>query len=240
MTAPWAELIDLALKALKKGSIVALRALDSVFHQRFLHEGRAGNDSSRHEFALSMAEIVESAEAREKPRPSQVQQLLARWDHTAELIGAMKTDVDAVKRASELIRGRKHPCQIVVELAHRPQGIKAGMLAKQLGISAQHFSKIARELQHFDIIERRRAGKHVYVSLGLIGQQLVDEFDLLQLVDGAAVQQSEAAATGLPAAIGMKRAATFGDLRNSWFARDMSTQSAFDNFNLPHFVMPKT
>ena len=174
LTATWDQLAELATTALRNNDLQTLRQLDTAFHHFFFNEVRRGSEETRAEFVLGMIRILESAEARAKPRADEVQQLLTRWEHLNLLTEAFRRNVDAVDGASNLIRSREHADRLVALVAASGAGIPAGDLAEGLGISPPHLSKLLRELEQCDVIERHPAGRKVYVCLGLVGQLLVE------------------------------------------------------------------
>ncbi|MEK7409050.1 MAG: hypothetical protein AAB225_28640 [Acidobacteriota bacterium] len=174
LTTSWPELAAISSNALKNNDLEALRQLDAAFHHLFLNQVRRGNDASRTEFILGMIAVLESAEAREKPRATELQQLLNKWEHMNILTDAFRRDVDALERASQLIRSREHAGLLLTQVAASGQGIAREELGTRLGISSPHLSKLLRELEACDVIERHPAGRKVFVCLGLVGQLLVE------------------------------------------------------------------
>jgi len=195
-TAPWTELADTALNALKNNDIDTIRHLDTAFHHIFLNQARRGSEDTRNEFVLNLLAITESQEARQKSRPDEIPLVLARWAHLALLTDAFRTGEDAVEQAVQAVRSLKHGDRLLGEVA-RSGGLPAKDLAARLGISQQGLSPLLRKLEACDVIERRPAGQYVYVCLGLVGQLLLDREP--QVVRAPSEEELKALFDGKPA-----------------------------------------
>jgi DNA-binding MarR family transcriptional regulator len=171
----WEGLIEEARKAFKERDIESLRGLDDAFHHFFLNELRRGNEESRTEFIMGILEVVESPESREIGRADEVQELIVRWRHLDALMNVLRTDGDLIDQAERLIMSRELGERLLrtVEQAEFP-GVKSGELARRLNISPPHMTKLLREMETCDVLERRPFGRNVYVTLGLVGQLLLE------------------------------------------------------------------
>jgi DNA-binding MarR family transcriptional regulator len=172
LTASWDELAELALKALKKNDLEALRHLDGALHYRFLSQFRRGDETSRGEFLRGLLNIIDCPEARQRERPGPIERLLAHWEHLCELADALLKDVDTVERAARIVASRKHARELLELVAQQSEGLPAGALADRLKIKKPHLTKLLNDLEELDVIERAPSGRHVFVRLGQVGQSL--------------------------------------------------------------------
>ena len=172
---PLDELVTRARTALAAKDVESLQELDGVLRHRFYHLARQGEEKALDEFIGGMFRIVESAEARAFGKPEQIVALLTVWRHLSDLADAVRRDVEPAEQAARLVSTRKHASRLV-ELATNAgsEGIRFSDLADQLGISKPYLSKLLRELEARDVIERHRAGRNTYVCLGLAGQLLAE------------------------------------------------------------------
>lgn len=172
----WEELIEAARQGLKDSDVEALRQLDAAFHHFFLNEARRGNEQSKTSFIMGILGVLHLSEARAIEPASEVQQFLCRWSHLDGLMDVLRREGGLVERAARFISSRKHADQLLETVARAGiRGIAAGELASELEISQQYLSKLLREMQSRDIIERHSEGGRVYVCLGLVGEIIVEE-----------------------------------------------------------------
>ena len=189
---PLDELVNRARTALAAKNVESLQELDGVLRHRFYHLARQGEEKALGEFIGGMFRIVESPEARAFGKPEQIVALLTVSRHLSDLADAVRRDVEPAEQAARavesldreageqehvarLVSTRKHASRLV-ELATNAgsEGIRFSQLADQLGISKPYLSKLLRELEARDVIERHRTGRNTYVCLGLAGQLLAE------------------------------------------------------------------
>lgn len=169
----WSEIAEAAAKALQSNDLDALQAVDAAVHHHLFAQLDAGDRNSRRQFVLDLGDLTESAPARAIPEPQGPALYLARWKHLAELANASADDVTAEEAARDFLKSRKHGDALLTCLAAAgPEGLRSGDLAQQLNLSDSHLANILSEFEDHDLIERRKAGKYVYVSVGLVGRLL--------------------------------------------------------------------
>jgi DNA-binding MarR family transcriptional regulator len=182
LASSWDELVSAALSALAERNVQALAAVDGALHHRYFAQLDSPSDpESRQGFALDIGDVTESEPARAiagaAGEDDPVRRYLGRWQHLAELAEALSHDVTAEEAAREFLRSREHGDRLVRIVADAgAEGLKQGELAQSLGITPNHLSNLLREFEAHDLIERRKLGKHVYISLGLTGQLVAAEF----------------------------------------------------------------
>ncbi|MEW6210545.1 MAG: winged helix-turn-helix domain-containing protein [Acidobacteriota bacterium] len=176
LTMGWDELIEEARRGLKESDVETLRQLDAAFHHFFLNEARRGDEKSKTRFIMGILGVLHLSEARAVEPASEIQQFLCRWSHLDGLMDVLRREGGLAERAERFINSRKHADRLLEAAARAgARGIAAGELASELGISQQHLSKLLREMESRDIIERHSEGGKVYVCLGLVGEILVEE-----------------------------------------------------------------
>lgn len=172
---PLDELVTRARTALAAKDVESLQELDGALRHRFYHLARQGEEKALGEFIGGIFRIVESAEARAFGKPERIVALLTVWRHLSDLADAVRRDVEPAEHAARLVSTRKHASRLV-EVAARAgsAGIIHKDLARELDIKEPQLSKLLRELEARDVIERHRTGRNTYVCLGLAGQLLAE------------------------------------------------------------------
>jgi DNA-binding MarR family transcriptional regulator len=163
------ELAEMALDGLTRNDNELLENVDSAFHHIFLERSKKGSEDSRDEFidaVLSATEFVER-EAHLDLRHRRI----VRWVHLAELMEAFKQDRDRIAEAIRLLKTGKH-LKIFQEIIAKNDGAEwmVFQLAKKLGLSCPNLVSYLNVLERHDIIQRHRAGRNAFVSIGLVGQ----------------------------------------------------------------------
>ena len=175
LTQPWEALVAMARSGLARADVESLQQVDAAFQYRFVNEVHGGTPASQEAFIEHMLSVTESPEARALEEPPEPQRLLSVWEHLALLMESLRDDGDLIDDAARLLESRAHAEALLEAVAAATGwGIQAGVLAKQLGISAQHLAALLRDLQPHDIITRRKVGKYVYVCPGLVGDLLLE------------------------------------------------------------------
>lgn len=171
----WGEVAAAACKAIQENDLLRLAEVDAALHHRFFNQLDAGDPESRHQFAVDLGDVTESAEARQIPEADAIRRYLTKWEHLGELASALGDDVKAEDAARDLLRSRQYGERLLEMVAAAgDSGIRSGDLARQLGISQSHLSNLLGEFDEAGIIDRRQFGKYVHVRLGLVGQLVAE------------------------------------------------------------------
>ncbi|MBI3681726.1 MAG: hypothetical protein HY235_15200 [Acidobacteria bacterium] len=172
---PWPEVASAAIRALKNNDLAALDRVDTAIRHLFLHEAGEGTEESRSAFILNLFEITSSREAKQVDEDVPARRFLTRWEHVAELTEAFRRDITAEEAARNLLRAREHG-ERLLQVVHSatPDGIRSTDLADELQLKTAYVSKLLREFEEYDLVERQRHGKNVWVTLGLVGRLLME------------------------------------------------------------------
>lgn len=170
------DLADLARNALEGNDSELLEDIDLAFHHLFLMRSRKGSENSRIQFMDAVLSATESGDREVLLHLTLPQRLSVRWEHLAELMEAFRQDRDRILDAVRLVNTRPGLKKIVAELVatNGETGSQVFQLAKRLNLSRPNLVNCLNTLEQHDIIERHRSGRNTFVSLGLVGQLVVE------------------------------------------------------------------
>jgi DNA-binding transcriptional ArsR family regulator len=98
----------------------------------------------------------------------------ARLEYFLELAGERARAVTEESLLRQVVESRARGFELIKALATAPQeGLPAGILAKRLRISRSNLSPLIGTFYGYGIIDRRKQGKHVFLSLTLYGRALL-------------------------------------------------------------------
>lgn len=168
---------DLALKAIEaieKNDSYTLSEIDSVLRYRFQILARRGDYDGRTRLIRSLLRILGSGPAKQAPKANPVQTILARWELMDLLMSAFRKEVDMLEEGKRRYLSRELVRKLLwaLELAGET-GEAVGSLAARFGKKVPPMSRLLTELEEFEVVERVRSGKNVFVRLGTIGRRLV-------------------------------------------------------------------
>lgn len=92
-----------------------------------------------------------------------------RWDHFHDLCTVVLENYDA-SRVDRFVASRKHAPELMQTLFDNPDGVRHKDLADRLGISAQHLSKLLKEIKEYRLINVDKGSATAFVKLSLLGR----------------------------------------------------------------------
>ena len=172
LSAPWEAVQQAALAALETDDENLLARVDAAIHHRFLNALLRGK--GRDELAKLLFLVLESGKAREKEIRETFPRVVNEWNHMSELLVAVRESADPVDEVMRFL-DTKHGWKLLRAVRDAgPLGITQGDLAKQLRIQDSNTSRLVSELQGRNIVERHSMGQRKFVTLGLLGQLVLE------------------------------------------------------------------
>ncbi len=173
LSAPWELVQEAALAALEQNDENLLERVDAAIHHRFLNALLRGK--ARDQFAKLLFLVLESGHAREREIREIFPRVVSQWNHMSELLAAARESADPVDEVKRFLDTREHGWNLLrAVLDAGPLGITQGDLAKQLGLQDSNTSRLVSELQGRNIVERHSMGQRKFVTLGLLGQLVIE------------------------------------------------------------------
>jgi len=173
---PLTELVALAKAALRDGDVSGVGKADEALHFHFFDQMRRGKPDERTAWGAALLELADSHEVRQATAGSPGREAV-RWEHLFQMVEALSLPTDLEQEAREFVDSRGYGRELLELVAKAEEAnvpLPVGELARQLRRSKSTVVQVLGKMEGRGLVERRRDGRNVYVSLGLMGQVLME------------------------------------------------------------------
>lgn len=171
---PIKELLNMAADFIKKGETGNLHDIDIMLIDRYIDYLRYGMKDDLNSFLYAILSLVDSSAGDKLKESEDGKRYFYRWEHFEDLCTTAIENYDPVFTA-RLVSSRKHGRELIELLSAHRDGIRHNSLAKMLGMTEQHLSKLLREFEEHGLVVRERKNKVSMIRLGFAGRAYMAE-----------------------------------------------------------------
>lgn len=172
---PVAELVPLALAALRERDAAKMEQADQILHYHFLEHLKARRSGGQKEFLAALLEVADSREVRQLAGEGP-EKRAARWEHLFQILEAVTVPESleaGARRFLESLAYGEELLRIVAEAEEAGEPLTVSGLAERLGRSDSTVVQVLGKMEAKGLIERQRDGRNTFVGVGLMGQAMV-------------------------------------------------------------------